>query len=228
MGTVDNEFLPGIPPGGGISHCPSICDQHLQDVSVRAAAGCSYRKNCPHPPIFPSATNIFKMSLSELQQAAATGRTAHIHRALHNVGALAVDGLSAHYTQAVESLRSNNPNCLKGALRVKLTDGVERFSHIQSNNEEPPRCIKTDYEAITNAFNTVEDKIVEVLGQLVGNSSLLVKENMEIKKTSQLETKTHVHTYINKDTVQSEEITNPYSLPFHQDNGLWLLMTPAV
>ena len=98
---------------------------------------------------------------------------------------------------------------------MKLTDGVERFSHIQSNNEEPPRCIKTDYEAITNAFNTVEDKIVKVLGQLVGNSSLLVKENMEIKKTSQLETKTHVHTYINKDTVQSDEITNPFSLPFH-------------
>ena len=55
----------------------------------------------------PSATNIFKMSLSELQQAAATGRTAHIHRALNNVGALAIDGLSAHYAQAVESLRYN-------------------------------------------------------------------------------------------------------------------------
>ena len=53
----------------------------------------------------PSATNIFKMSLSELQQAAATGRTAHIHRALNNVGAIAVDGLSAHYAQPVESLR---------------------------------------------------------------------------------------------------------------------------
>merc|ERR1719436_1558835 len=153
----------------------------------------------------PSTTNIFKLSLSELQQAAASGRTAHIHRALHNVGAIAVDGLSAEYTQAVESLRLNNPNCLKGSLRVKLTDGVERFSHIQSNNEEPPRCIKADYEAIINTFNTVEAQITEVIGQLVGNSSLLVKENMQIKKTSQLETKTHVH----------------------QDNGLWLLMTPA-
>merc|ERR1712033_140441 len=100
----------------------------------------------------------------------------------------------------------------KGSLRVKLTDGVERFSHIQSNSEEPPRCIKADYEAIINAFNTVEAQITEVIGQLVGNSSLLVKENMEIKQLSQLETKTHVHTYINKDTVQSEEITNPFSL----------------
>ena len=149
------------------------------------------------------------------------------NRALHNVGAIAVSGLGARYAQGVESLRVNNPNCLKGSLRVKLTDGVERFSHIQSNSEEPPRCIKTDYEAILDGFNTVEAQITEALGQLVGNSSLLVKENMQIKKTSQLETKTHVHTYINKDTVQSEEITNPYSLPFHQDNGLWLLMTPA-
>jgi len=175
----------------------------------------------------PSATNLYTISLAELQQAVATGRTANINRALHNVGAIAVSGLGAQYAQGVESLRVNNPNCLKGSLRVKLTDGVERFSHIQSNNEEPPRCIKADYEAIINAFNTVEAQITEVIGQLVGNSSLLVKENMQIKKTSQLETKTHVHTYINKDTVQSEEITNPYSLPFHQDNGLWLLMTPA-
>ena len=175
----------------------------------------------------PSATNLYTISLAELQQAVATGRTANINRALHNVGAIAVSGLGAQYAQGVESLRINNPNCLKGSLRVKLTDGVERFSHIQSNSEEPPRCIKTDYEAILDGFNTVEDQITEALGQLVGNSSLLVKENMQIKKTSQLETKTHVHTYINKDTVQSEEITNPYSLPFHQDNGLWLLMTPA-
>ena len=175
----------------------------------------------------PSATNLYTISLAELQQAVATGRTANINRALHNVGAIAVSGLGARYAQGVESLRVNNPNCLKGSLRVKLTDGVERFSHIQSNNEEPPRCIKTDYEAILDGFNTVEAQITEALGQLVGNSSLLVKENMQIKKTSQLETKTHVHTYINKDTVQSEEITNPYSLPFHQDNGLWLLMTPA-
>merc|ERR1719309_1407440 len=172
-------------------------------------------------------SNLYTISLAELQQAVATGRTANINRALHNVGAIAVSGLGAQYAQGVESLRINNPNCLKGSLRVKLTDGVERFSHIQSNSEEPPRCIKANYEAIIDGFNTVEAQITEALGQLVGNSSLLVKENMQIKKTSQLETKTHVHTYINKDTVQSEEITNPCSLPFHQDNGLWLLMTPA-
>merc|ERR1712080_267584 len=72
--------------------------------------------------------------------------TAHIKRALHQVGAIAVDGLSAEYVRALESLRTSAPNCLEGSLRVKLNDAVERFSHVQSNGEEAPKCVKADYE----------------------------------------------------------------------------------
>merc|ERR1711890_192224 len=43
---------------------------------------------------------------------------------------------------------------------------------------------------------------------------------------SELETKTHLHVYINNQ-VGEAPITNPFSLPFHQDNGLFLMLTPS-
>merc|ERR1712080_645158 len=42
---------------------------------------------------------------------------------------------------------------------------------------------------------------------------------------SELETKTHLYVYINNQ-VGNASITNPFSLPFHQDNGLFLMLTP--
>merc|ERR1712080_171675 len=48
----------------------------------------------------------------------------------------------------------------------------------------------------------------------------------QIKEVSELETKTHLHVYINNQ-VGNAPITNPFSLPFHQDNGLFLMLTPS-
>merc|ERR1712080_135868 len=96
-----------------------------------------------HPQMRQHVTTI---SMSNLEAAVDSGRTAHIKRALHQVGALAVDGLSADYVRALESLRSSAPACLDGSLRVKLNDAVERFSHVQSNGEEAPKCVKADYD----------------------------------------------------------------------------------
>merc|ERR1711970_1709783 len=167
-----------------------------------------------HPQMRQHITTI---SMSNLEAAVDSGRTAHIKRALHQVGAIAVDGLSADYVRAVESLRTSAPACLKGSLRVKLNDAVERFSHVQSNGEEAPKCVKADYDPIIATFDKVENEITGALANILGNSTLLVKEGSQIKELSELETKTHLHVPIN----------NPFSLPFHQDNGLFLMLTPS-
>merc|ERR1712080_817157 len=114
--------------------------------------------------------------MSNLEAAVDSGRTAHIKRALHQVGAIAVDGLSADYVRALESIRTSAPACLDGSLRVKLNDAVERFSHVQSNGEEAPKCVKADYDTIIATFDKV---------------------GSQIKELSELETKTHLHVYIN-------------------------------
>ena len=170
--------------------------------------------------------HISTISLSNLEASVDSGRTAHIKRALHQVGAIAVDGLSAEYVRALESLRSSAPNCLEGSLRVKLNDAVERFSHVQSNGEEAPKCVKADVDPIIATFDKVENEITGALAKILGNSTLLVKEEGQIKELSQLATKTHLHVYINNQ-VGDAHITNPFSLPFHQDYGLFLMLTPS-
>merc|ERR1711881_787325 len=176
-----------------------------------------------HPQMRQHITTV---SMSNLEAAVDSGRTAHIKRALHQVGAIAVDGLSADYVRALESLRTAAPACLDGSLRVKLNDAVERFSHVQSNGEAAPKCVKADYDTIISTFDKVENEITGALANILGNSTLLVKEGSQIKELSELETKTHLHVYINNQ-VGNAPITNPFSLPFHQDNGLFLMLTPS-
>merc|ERR1712096_562770 len=113
-----------------------------------------------------------------------------------------------------------------GSLRVKLNDAVERFSHVQSNGEAAPKCVKADYDTVIATFDKVENEITGALANILGNSTLLVKEGSQIKELSELETKTHLHVYINNQ-VGDAPITNPFSLPFHQDNGLFLMLTPS-
>merc|ERR1712055_1078066 len=175
-----------------------------------------------HPQMRQHITTV---SMSNLEAAVESGRTAHIKRALHQVGAIAVDGLSDDYVRALESIRTSAPACLEGSLRVKLNDAVERFSHVQSNGEEAPKCVKADYDTIIATFDKVENEITGALANILGNSTLLVKEGSQIKELSELETKTHLHVYINNQ-VGNAPITNPFSLPFHQDNGLFLMLTP--
>merc|ERR1712112_510255 len=95
-------------------------------------------------------------------------------------------------------------------------------SHVQSNGEAAPKCVKADYDAIISTFDKVENEITGALANIIGNSTLLVKEGSQIKEVSELETKTHLHVYINN-KVGDAPITNPFSLPFHQDNGLFLM-----
>merc|ERR1719186_1535417 len=123
-----------------------------------------------HPQMRQHVTTI---SMSNLEASVNSGRTAHIKRALHQVGAIAVDGLSADYVRALDSLRTSAPACLEGSLRVKLNDAVERFSHVQSNGEEAPKCVKADYDAVISTFDKVENEITAALANILGNSTLL-------------------------------------------------------
>merc|ERR1712080_442639 len=100
-----------------------------------SSVSCPLRHGCCSSQMRQHVTTI---SMSNLEAAVDSGRIAHIKRALHQVGAIAVDGLSADYVRALESLRPSAPACLEGSLRVKLNDAVERFSHVQSNGEEAP------------------------------------------------------------------------------------------
>jgi len=173
-----------------------------------------------------ASRSVYRTSLSSLQQAAGTGRTAHVKKALEEVGGFAVEGLGEDYADALTSLQSTAPHCLDGAKRVRLDDGVERFTFVETHAEDLPDCLQAEAEIIQAVFDRVEREVVTVLAQVLGNSSLLVKEAGEVKDLSSLPSKTHLHVYRPSPSL-SNSIAQPHSLPFHQDNGLYLLLTPS-
>ena len=179
---------------------------------------------------------LYQLSLGALQQAATTGRLAAISHALEDVGGLAVSGLDAEYLAALGRLATNAPTCQDGALEVRLEDGTVRRTHVRTtNNPETasaafPDCVSKDVAVITQAFDAVEKVMVWVLARLLGNASLEVLDGGRSLDLLELPTKTHLHVYNNAETAadqQQPEAKQKLSLPFHVDNGLYLLLTPA-
>lgn len=169
---------------------------------------------------------VYRTSLPSLRHAASTGRIAQVRKALQEVGGFAVEGLGQEYATALESLQTSAPHCLDGSKRVTLYDGAERFTFVESDREPLPSCLQAQAEIIQATFDQVELHVTSILSQIVGNSSLLTRESGEVKQLSELPSKTHVHVYKSSHT-PSNAISQPHTLPFHRDNGLYLLVTPS-
>jgi len=177
-----------------------------------------YLSTCSRP--------VYRTSLPSLRLAASTGRISQVRKALQEVGGFAVEGLGKDYANALLSLQESAPHCLDGSKRVTLDDGAERFTFVESDHVGLPACLQDQTEIIQSAFDQVELEVTKILSQIVGNSSLLVKESGELKQLSDLPSKTHIHVYKPSHSL-SNTISQPYSLPFHRDNGLYLLLTPS-
>jgi hypothetical protein len=182
---------------------------------------------------------LYQVSLAALRQAAATGRhTHHIRHALENVGGLAVGGLGPDYATAVHRLGQTAPACqdtnAAAALEVRLADGTRRRSYVvqtgSSNASSSfPDCVAADMATVTAAFDQVERAMVNVLVRLLGNASLEVLESGRLLSLLELPSKTHLHVYhqASADQRMTTQQKQQHSLPFHVDNGLYLLLTPA-
>jgi hypothetical protein len=87
--------------------------------------------------------------------------------------------------------------------------------------------------SVTSTFDLVEQTMVAALGRLLGNQSLLVattgtSSKSPIRSLPQLPSKTHVHVYKpSGEEEQGQEAKEGLSLPYHLDNGLYLLLTPS-
>ena len=187
---------------------------------------------------------------------ASRGRLADIKRALREVGGLAVTGLRRpDYSSAVQRLREVAPNCLRAntvgddaenhmpVRQVELEDRGRRLSLVRmedpedKSTDEWPDCLRAEMAAVTSTFDQVEQELVAALGRLLGNQTLLVATpaaadgSLAIRKLSDLAAKTHVHVYDNNiiggGEVGNGEDTEILSLPYHVDNGLYLLLTPS-
>jgi hypothetical protein len=94
-----------------------------------------------------------------------------------------------------------------------------------------PACLRPEMTAVTSTFDQVERILTAALGRLLGNHTLLVATaGGDTRSLPELASKTHLHIYktADEDTVEvEEEVGELLSLPYHLDNGLYLLLTPS-
>lgn len=196
-----------------------------------------------------TSSQLLQLSFSEL---AAGGRLADIKHALREVGGLAVTGLGqTAYTAALKQLRAAAPDCMSASAfdddstvkEVLLEDGLRRRTvavgqpQAENNIGGWPACVRPEVAAVEAAFDLVEQELVAALGRLLGNETLLVaapgdRGTLTVLSLPQLAAKTHLHVYDNSEVARIEEEDgntegDTLSLPYHLDNGLYLLLTPS-
>jgi hypothetical protein len=113
-------------------------------------------------------------------------------------------------------------------------ESLEKMSAGKISKKDWPACLRPEMTAVTSTFDQVERILTTALGRLLGNQTLLVattgtSSRPAIRSLPELASKTHLHIYkpAEEDTVEVEVEGELLSLPYHLDNGLYLLLTPS-
>lgn len=145
---------------------------------------------------------------------------------LQTHGVLVFTGLGHQYRDALVTLRDEAPRCLEEALQVHLDDGSERFTIARDTLEESqpfPDCVSKETGVIGAAFDLVDVVLYEILRQNFGRNLKVLEQDSSVRELYDLDSKTHLHVY--KQT--SNPTLSPLALPYHTDNGLYVLLTPS-
>jgi len=149
---------------------------------------------------------------------------------LRTDGVLVFQGLGPLYSSALSSLREKAPSCLAESLQVDLDDGSERLTLARdtvSSLQPFPPCVREEMEVITAAFDLVDRVVALILREEFGEMLDVVEvgeggRNVT-REWERMGSKTHLHVYRQTDRTTPA----PLALPYHTDNGLYVLLTPS-
>merc|ERR1712013_640567 len=126
--------------------------------------------------------------------------------ALKTDGALIFTGLGEEYSAALGNLNKRAPYCLDGlGLTVEMDDGSERLTVARDTLGATgpfPDCVRNEAEVVGDAFDRVDKLFSQLMRKQFGADL-------------------HVYRRSNKMT------TSPLALPYHTDNGMYVLLTPS-
>merc|ERR1712112_792527 len=151
---------------------------------------------------------------------------AELLSSLETEGLLVFSGLGSQYTAALQQLRENGPECVDSALQVTLEDGSERLTLARDTETDTgafPHCVNTQTKIIGQTFDRVDKVVAEILRERFGDMLDVLVEGNQRQKWENLDSKTHLHVYRHSDT----PALGPLALPYHTDNGLYVLLTPS-
>merc|ERR1711973_48876 len=148
--------------------------------------------------------------------------------ALQTHGALIFTGLGEEYSAALGSLSKRAPYCLEGrGLTVEMDDGSERLTVARDTVGATgpfPDCVKNEADVISDAFDRVDKVFSQLMRKNYGaDLDVVEEENNATKVWEELDTKTHLHVYRRSNKMT----TAPLALPYHTDNGMYVLLTPS-
>jgi len=141
------------------------------------------------------------------------------------ISALIVDGLGAKYNQAVLDLIENGPDCMNQLPEtviheLQMTDESNRMTYATMEGKFPD-CF--GLKTLSATFDEIDQAISSVISMAKGASadmSMMYENNGDRVSIHQALKKEHIHVY------DRSVSSSSYIVPFHIDNGLYLILTP--
>eukprot|EP00121_Abeoforma_whisleri_P013289 Awhi_evm1s12258 len=168
-------------------------------------------------------TAILSVSIDEL-------KNLKEYAALGDINAMVVTGLSTEYSNALNDVKKNGPGCfdsLPGLNKRVTDDGGERRTFAYDNESNGPDCLP-EITAVEKAFDFVHQEFIKGLESVVDRSSLEWTNNdASVTNLADAPFKSHIHVYENSKRFDHQASLDGSTVPFHIDNGLYLLLTPS-
>ena len=104
-----------------------------------------------------------------------------------------------------------------------MNDGSLRTT-FASETGKYPDCLSEEMEIMSKIFDQVDVIVNDIIEVVVGNE-LRYKVEKTVYDLLESPIKEHIHTYTKGPHTKSNT-DNEYMVPFHVDNGLYLMITP--
>jgi hypothetical protein len=153
----------------------------------------------------------------------------------------AITDIGSDYKEALEAFYKEAPNCISGGhhmhninipKEVELPDGSTRRTYA-TEIKQYPDCLHMSLLSIV--FDELENQVSKLLTKLNDNQeqSYKTRKGNNITLLSDAPIKDHIHVYTKRrdksprlNMAEGDNQRNEYLVPFHVDNGIYLLLTP--
>ena len=144
------------------------------------------------------------------------------------MGAIQVNGMGHEYKNALENFIVDGPECIElmgdNDIEVlQMPDSSYRKTYATMDGRFPD-CFK--HQTLSNAFDEVDRLIMKLISKIIMKSSSMIPSELSYSHDGYLDSlntginKEHIHVYVTNSS------TSAYMVPFHVDNGIYLILTP--
>ncbi len=188
---------------------------------VGISLGQSYAKHNPMPKI--SAIEL--LHLEDIPH--------ELSHAVSHLGAFVLDDLGGEvYHAALEDLAKSAPSCFEQHLggdvkAALLDDGVRRLTSATASvlDKKHPDCV--DVEIVEKVLDLAEKVVHKVIAAMNGGEDFTFYDaGGKLTKLSEAPHLDHIHIY-QKPEYDEESELGLFTVPYHRDNGILLLITPT-